>query len=58
MFQATVRESLWRSLEEDMTPSLSTGRTNWLELQSTLISKNYRESTVCIAGGMKVTEFK
>lgn len=47
---ATVRESLWRSLEEDMTPSLSTGRTNWLELQSTLISKNYRESTVCIAG--------
>ncbi|KAF2289607.1 hypothetical protein GH714_037427 [Hevea brasiliensis] len=27
-FQASVRESLWRSLEEDMIPSLSTARTN------------------------------
>lgn len=57
---ATVRESLWQSLEEDITPSSSNARTNWLELQSKLISKKYRESNVCVAGeAVKVDiEFK
>lgn len=54
MFQANVRESLWRSLEEDMIPSLSTARSNWLELQSKLIMKKFEESNICVAGGMKV----
>ncbi|KAG7958379.1 hypothetical protein I3843_10G018400 [Carya illinoinensis] len=56
---ASVRESLWRSLEEDMIPSLPTARTNWLELQSKLVSK-YRESNVCVVGeAVKVDiEFK
>ncbi|XP_038903483.1 trafficking protein particle complex subunit 8 isoform X2 [Benincasa hispida] len=47
---ANVRESLWRSLEEDMIPSLSSGRTNWLELQSKIMSKKYKESSICVAG--------
>lgn len=47
---ANVRESLWRSLEEDMVPSLSSGRTNWLELQSKIMSKKYKESNICVAG--------
>ncbi|XP_012074301.1 trafficking protein particle complex subunit 8 isoform X2 [Jatropha curcas] len=46
----TVRESLWRSLEEDMIPSLSTARTNWLDLQSKLLPKKYKESNICVAG--------
>jgi hypothetical protein len=48
---------LWHSLEEDMIPSVSTAKTNWLDLQSKLIPKKYRESNVCVAGGMKVIEF-
>ncbi|XP_022982812.1 trafficking protein particle complex subunit 8-like isoform X2 [Cucurbita maxima] len=47
---ANVRESVWRSLEEDMIPSLSSGRTNWLELQSKIMSKKYKESNICVAG--------
>ncbi|KAK3028703.1 hypothetical protein RJ639_038956 [Escallonia herrerae] len=45
-----VRESLWRSLEEDMIPSLSTTRNNWLDSQPKLMQKNYKESNVCVAG--------
>ncbi|GLT60810.1 hypothetical protein SLA2020_335590 [Shorea laevis] len=57
---ATVGESLWHSLEEDMIPSLSTARTNWLDLQSKVIPKKYQESNVCVAGeAVKVDlEFK
>ncbi|XP_065855905.1 uncharacterized protein [Euphorbia lathyris] len=47
---ASVRESLWHSLEEDMIPSLTTARTNWLELQSKLLPKRYKESNICVAG--------
>ncbi|XVF76076.1 hypothetical protein PTKIN_Ptkin13bG0237100 [Pterospermum kingtungense] len=47
---ASVKESIWRSLEEDMIPSLSTARSNWLELQSKLMPKNYKESNICVAG--------
>lgn len=41
-----------------MIPSLSSGRTNWLELQSKLVSKKYKESNICVAGGMKLVECK
>ncbi|KAM7264486.1 hypothetical protein ACFE04_002169 [Oxalis oulophora] len=47
---ASIKESVWSSLEEDMIPSLTTARTNWLELQSKIIPKKYRESNVCVAG--------
>ncbi|KAA8518448.1 hypothetical protein F0562_015922 [Nyssa sinensis] len=46
----SVRESIWRSLEEDITPSWSTVKTNWLESQPRLLSKKYKESNVCVAG--------
>ncbi|TYJ12491.1 hypothetical protein E1A91_A11G354700v1 [Gossypium mustelinum] len=56
---ASVKESLWRSLEEDMIPS-STARSNWLELQSKVIPRKYKESNICVAGeALKVDiEFK
>jgi hypothetical protein len=40
-----------------MIPSLSTAKTNWLDLQSKIIPKKYRESNVCMAGGMNVIKF-
>ncbi|GMH29958.1 hypothetical protein Nepgr_031801 [Nepenthes gracilis] len=45
-----IRESLWRSLEEDMIPLLSTAKSNWLELQTKLVSKKHKESNICVAG--------
>ncbi|KZV17131.1 trafficking protein particle complex subunit 8 [Dorcoceras hygrometricum] len=47
---ANIEESLWQSLEEDMIPSLSVIRTNWLESQPKVIPKNYKESNVCVSG--------
>ncbi|PON63122.1 TRAPP II complex, Trs [Parasponia andersonii] len=47
---ASVKESIWRSLEEDLVPSLSTARTNWLELHSRVLPTKYKESNVCVAG--------
>ncbi|KAL0346987.1 UNVERIFIED_CONTAM: hypothetical protein Scaly_1714700 [Sesamum calycinum] len=47
---ASVRESLWKSLEEDMIPSLSVMKTNWLESQQKVLPKKYKESNVCVAG--------
>lgn len=47
---ANVEESLWQSLEEDIIPSVSTSKSNWLELQSKVLPKKYKESNVCIAG--------
>lgn len=46
----SVRESLWRSLEEDMTSSFPTMKKNWLELQSKLLTKKDKESNICVAG--------
>ncbi|KAL2464074.1 Tetratricopeptide repeat (TPR)-like superfamily protein [Forsythia ovata] len=46
---ASVRENLWWSLEEDMVPSLSVMKTNWLD-QPKILPKKYRESNVCVAG--------
>ncbi|THF96411.1 hypothetical protein TEA_015437 [Camellia sinensis var. sinensis] len=45
-----VKESLWRSLEEDIMPSLPTIRSNWLEPRAKLLSKKLKESNVCVAG--------
>ncbi|GFY97981.1 tetratricopeptide repeat (TPR)-like superfamily protein [Actinidia rufa] len=45
-----VKESLWRSLEEDMIPALSTIKSNWLDLQPKLLPKKHKESNVCVAG--------
>ncbi|KAL5545696.1 hypothetical protein UlMin_005383 [Ulmus minor] len=57
---ANVKESVWRSLEEDLIPSLPTAKTNWLDLHSKLVPKKYKESNVCVAGeAVKVDiEFK
>lgn len=52
IFQVNVEESLWQALEEDMTPSAAGLKSNWLELQSKILPKKYKESNVCIAGGM------
>ncbi|XP_058085040.1 uncharacterized protein LOC131232663 [Magnolia sinica] len=56
-----VKESLWQSLEEEMVPSISTVRTNWLESQPrSSTSKKYNDFCVCVAGeAIKVhLEFK
>lgn len=57
---ASVKESLWHSLEEDMIPSLTNAKSNWLELQSKLIPKKFKESNICVAGeALRVSiEFK
>ncbi|XP_020877887.1 trafficking protein particle complex subunit 8 isoform X1 [Arabidopsis lyrata subsp. lyrata] len=57
---ALVEESIWQSLEDDIIPSLNSGKSNWLELQSKLLPKKYKESNVCVAGeSVKVDlEFK
>ncbi|KAI5425327.1 uncharacterized protein LOC127125569 [Lathyrus oleraceus] len=47
---ANTKEGLWHSLEEDMIPSFPAAKTNWLELQSKLISKKHTLSNVCVAG--------
>lgn len=54
----SVKESLWRSLEEEMVPSLSAIRSNWLESQPKLALKKYKESNVCVAGGMQLVVFQ
>uniref|UniRef100_A0A7N0ULV5 Trafficking protein particle complex subunit 8 n=1 Tax=Kalanchoe fedtschenkoi TaxID=63787 RepID=A0A7N0ULV5_KALFE len=46
---ASVKESLWRSLEEDMLPSTSTTKSNWLDIKLKLIKK-YKDSNICVAG--------
>jgi hypothetical protein len=45
----TVKESVWQSLEEDMIPTLTGGRTNWLELHSKILSRK-EKNNVCVAG--------
>ncbi|XP_057438916.1 uncharacterized protein LOC130730816 isoform X2 [Lotus japonicus] len=47
---ANTREDLWHSLEEEMIPSFSVVKSNWLELQSKLISTKLSRSNVCVAG--------
>ncbi|KAG8376802.1 hypothetical protein BUALT_Bualt09G0101800 [Buddleja alternifolia] len=47
---ASIRENVWQSLEEDMVPSLSAVKTNWLESQPKVLPKKYKESNVCVSG--------
>ncbi|KAI4310617.1 hypothetical protein MLD38_035584 [Melastoma candidum] len=47
---AGVRESLWRSLEEEVIPSQPTARTNWLDLHSKFMTKRHIESNICVVG--------
>ncbi|KAG6433884.1 hypothetical protein SASPL_105503 [Salvia splendens] len=47
--EANVEESLWQALE-DMSQSVAGVKTNWLELQSKVLPKKYKESNVCITG--------
>ncbi|XP_048236072.1 trafficking protein particle complex subunit 8 isoform X2 [Ricinus communis] len=47
---ASVRESVWRSLEEDMIPLLSAAKSNWLELQSKVVPKSFKDANICVAG--------
>ncbi|XP_061362471.1 uncharacterized protein LOC133306201 [Gastrolobium bilobum] len=47
---ANTREGLWHSLEEEMIPSFSAAKTNWLELQSKLVPRKHSQSNVCVAG--------
>lgn len=47
---ASVKESVWQSLEEEMVPSLSNAKTNWLDLQSKLLPAKLKQSNVCVAG--------
>lgn len=45
-----LRETLWRSFEEDVIPSLSGGKSNWLEVQTKLVSRKHRDANICVAG--------
>lgn len=57
IYQATVKEGIWSSLEQDLVPSSPMAKSNWLELQSKLISKKSKESNVCVAGGTKMGRY-
>ncbi|GAB2234658.1 hypothetical protein Drorol1_Dr00003918 [Drosera rotundifolia] len=45
-----LRETLWRSFEEDVIPSLSGAKSNWLEVQTKLVSRKHRDANICVAG--------
>ncbi|KAK9072718.1 hypothetical protein SSX86_009153 [Deinandra increscens subsp. villosa] len=47
---ASVKESVWQSLEEEMVPSLSNAKTTWLDLQSKLLPNKLKQSNICVAG--------
>ncbi|CAI9097588.1 OLC1v1034055C1 [Oldenlandia corymbosa var. corymbosa] len=57
---ASVKEGLWHSMEEDMIPSLSSMKSNWLESHGNSFQRKHKESNVCVAGeAIKVdVEFK
>ncbi|CAH9127748.1 unnamed protein product [Cuscuta epithymum] len=57
---AIVNESVWQSLEEEMVPTFSTSKSNWLELQSKILPKKCKDSNICVAGEaiMVDVEFK
>lgn len=47
---ASVKESIWQQLEEEMVPSLTNAKTTWLDLQSKLLPNKLKQSNVCVAG--------
>ena len=38
-----------------MIPSMSTARSNWLELHTKLVPKKSKQSNICVAGGMNIS---
>ncbi|XP_031498646.1 uncharacterized protein LOC116263167 isoform X2 [Nymphaea colorata] len=50
---ACIKETMWQSLEEEMTPSVSSVRTNWLEsIPKSVYGKKRVMSPLCVAGEM------
>ncbi|CAN6291607.1 unnamed protein product [Urochloa humidicola] len=45
-----VSESTWQDLEEELIPSSSVVRTNWLDTQPKSSLRKYKDSSVCVAG--------
>lgn len=45
-----VSESTWQELEEDLIPSSSVVRTNWLDTQPKSSLRRYKDSCICVAG--------
>jgi hypothetical protein len=48
LLQVGVSESTWQELEEELIPSSSIVRTNWLDTQP---MRKYKDSCICVAGG-------
>jgi hypothetical protein len=48
MLQVGVSESTWQELEEELIPSSSIVKTNWLDTQP---MRKYKDSCICVAGG-------
>ena len=60
--QASAKESLWQSLEEDMVPSasaalLSGNKSSWLQVQTMVLPTKTKDTNVCVAGGTKFMMF-
>ncbi|KAJ9554786.1 hypothetical protein OSB04_009400 [Centaurea solstitialis] len=47
---ASVKESVWQSLEEEMVPSFTNVKTTWLDVQAKLLPNKLKQSNVCVAG--------
>ncbi|KAL1813358.1 hypothetical protein ACET3Z_023423 [Daucus carota] len=52
---ASAKESLWQSLEEDMVPSasaalLSGNKSSWLQVQTMVLPTKTKDTNVCVAG--------
>ncbi|CAL4927721.1 unnamed protein product [Urochloa decumbens] len=45
-----ISESTWQELEEELIPSSSVVRTNWLDTQPKSSLRKYKDSSVCVAG--------
>ncbi|KAL8159001.1 hypothetical protein V2J09_000538 [Rumex salicifolius] len=50
LVQVGVKESMWQSLEEDLIPSSSTLKANWLDLHTNLVSNKYKKTNICVVG--------
>ncbi|WOK92067.1 trafficking protein particle complex subunit 8 isoform X1 [Canna indica] len=53
-----VSESLWQSLEEELVPWASSGRSNWLDSQMKPSSLKRKDISVCVAGESVTVELE
>ncbi|KAG6537578.1 hypothetical protein ZIOFF_002672 [Zingiber officinale] len=53
-----VSENLWQSLEEELVPSATTSRSNWLDSQMKSSSRRNNDSAVCVVGEAVVVELE